>query len=93
MKSKSPSCLTIGNRLERLWHPKVAPLTRHRVRSALVELAYDKQAGRIAYVDAEEAPQGEEARLELSAVYHWLRRDIRRPVVRTSAKCERQTPN
>lgn len=31
--------------------------------------------------------------LERSAVYHWLRRDIRRQVFWTSAKCERQTPN
>ena len=50
----------IETRLLRLWRLQNTDLFSER--SALVELAYDKQAERIAYVAAEEAPQGEEAR-------------------------------
>jgi hypothetical protein len=50
----------IETRLLRLWRLQNTDLFSER--SALVELAYDKQADRIAYVAAEEAPQGDEAR-------------------------------
>ncbi len=50
----------IETRLLRLWRLQDADLFSER--TALVELAYDKQAERIAYVATDEIPQSEEAR-------------------------------
>jgi uncharacterized protein (DUF488 family) len=50
----------IETRLLRLWRLDSADLFSER--TALIELAYDKQAERIAYVATEEIRQGEEAR-------------------------------
>ena len=50
----------IETRLSRPWRLQNVDLVSER--SASVELTYDKQAERIAYIAAEEAPQGQEAR-------------------------------
>lgn len=50
----------LETRLLRLWRLQDADLFTER--TALIELAYEKQAERIAYVSTEEIPQSEEAR-------------------------------